>query len=54
MSGRAKKVELIQERLAKKVGESKGDGIQISNEDAVNIVFLLDIIRTIMRMIDEA
>ena len=53
MSEREKKVELIQQRMIKKLGESKGDGIRISEDDGVHIVFMLDIIRTIIRKTDE-
>lgn len=54
MKDKAQAVELIQQRLMKELRESNGNGIRISNEVAVRIVFLLDIIRTIMRKIDEA
>lgn len=53
MSEREQKVDLIQQRLAKKIGESKGEKILISMEDAVHIVFMLDIIRVMVRKTDE-
>ena len=53
MSEREQKVELIQQRMINKLGESKGDGIRISAEDAVHIVFMLDLIRVIVRKTDE-
>lgn len=53
MSEREQKVELIQDRLTKKIRDAKGDGIRISMEDAVHIVFLLEIIRATVRKMDE-
>ena len=54
MNEREQKVELIQQRMINKLGESKGgDGIRISAEDAVHIVFMLDLIRVIVRKTDE-
>lgn len=53
MSGREQKVELIQQRLMKKLGETKGEEIRISVEDAVHIVFMLDIIRVTVRKMEE-
>ena len=53
MSEREQKVELIQQRLMKKLGEGKGDEIRISMEDAVHIVLMLDIIRVIVRKTEE-
>lgn len=53
MNEREQRVELIQQRLMKKLGKSKGNEIRISMEDAVHIVFMLDIIRVIVRKTDE-
>ena len=53
MSEREQKVELIQDRLTKKIKEAKGDGVRITVEDAVHIVFLLEIIRATVRKMDE-
>ena len=53
MSEREQKVELIQQRLAKKVKETSGEDVRISMEDAIHIVFLLDIIRVTVRKMDE-
>lgn len=53
MNEREQRVELIQQRLMKKLKEEKAEDIRISAEDAIHIVFLLDIIRVIVRKTDE-
>lgn len=53
MSEREQRVELIQQRLIKELRESNGEGIRISEEAAMQIVFMLDIIRVMIRKIDE-
>lgn len=53
MSEREQKVELIQQRLIKELRESNGEGIRISEEAAMQIVFMLDIIRVMVRKTDE-
>lgn len=56
MSEREQKVKLIQDRLMKNIKETKMNGelrVRISDEDAINIVFLLDIIRVTVRKMDE-
>ena len=53
MSTREQSVELIQQRLMKQLKESKTESVRISAEDAVHLVFLLDIIRVMIRKMDE-
>lgn len=53
MSEREHRVDMIQQRVIKKLAETKGGEIRISGEDAVQIAFMLDIIRMIIRKMDE-
>lgn len=56
MNEREQKVKLIQDRLMKNIKDTKRNGelrVRISDEDAINIVFLLDIIRVTVRKMDE-
>lgn len=47
------KVELLQRKLGRKVAEAEDGNVTISVQDAVDLVFLLDLVRTIMKKTEE-
>ena len=47
------KVELLQQKLGRKVADSEDGNVTISAQDAVDVVFLLDLVRTIITKMEE-
>ena len=53
MNEREQRVDMIQQRLINRITQATKEGVNISTEDAVQIAFMLDIIRVIIRKTDE-
>ncbi len=53
MSEREQRVDMIQQRLITSITQATKEGVNISTEDAAQLAFMLDIIRMIIRKMDE-